>query len=232
MRSLVAPDRHNDPVTRPLKRILAVLAIGGLVLSGCSVEKKNDDAPSSPKAEPTPSLPTGDVDVPSGVTLTKAGETLKLGDPAYVAYQPNPQRTGSVLELTVSAVQQGRIRDLAAYQLSAETKKSTPYYVKVTVKNAGTGDLSRTGIPLYAVDSSNSLNQQTSFNNTFATCPSQALPAGFTGGKTVSTCLVYVLRPGQKLTKVSYRPLQAFPPISWEGIISPPAVKKTLKKKG
>ena len=38
----------------------------------------------------------------------------------------------------------------------------------------------------------------------------------------MSTCLVFVLRPGQSLTKVSYRPLQAFPPISWQGTITPP----------
>jgi hypothetical protein len=218
-------------VTRPRTRLLAVLAVGALALSGCSVEKKNDEAP-SPKAAPTPSLPTGDVQVPSGVTLTKAGETLRYGESATVAYEPNPSSThSSVLQLSVSSVQAGRISDFASYQLSTETKKSTPYYVKVTVKNVGTGDLSRTGIPLYAVDSSNSLNQQTSFNNTFAKCPSQPLPAGFTGGKSVSTCLVFVLRPGQSLTKVSYRPLQAFPPISWEGTITPaPAAKK--KKKG
>jgi hypothetical protein len=137
-----------------------------------------------------------------------------------------------VLEVSVSSIQQGLITDFATYQLSAETKKSTPYYVKVTVKNIGTGDLSHTGIPLYAVDGSNSLNQQTSFNNTFAKCPSQPLPSGFTAGKSLSACLVFVLRPGQTLTKVSYRPLQAFPPISWEGKITPPPAVKKTKKKG
>jgi hypothetical protein len=221
-------DRHDVRVTRPTTRLLAVLAVGTLALTGCSVEKKNDDAP-SPKAEPSPVLPTGNVVVPSGVTLTQAGTTLQLGQPATVAYEPNTQRS-SVLQMSVTSVQQGRISDFASYQLSDQTKKSTPYYVKVEVKNAGTGDLSRTGIPLYAVDSSNSLNQQTSFNNTFAPCPSQPLPAGFTAGKSLSTCLVFVLRPGQTLTKVSYRPLQAFPPISWEGTITPPPAAK--KKKG
>jgi hypothetical protein len=223
-------DRHDERVTRPSTRLLAVLAVGAVALTGCSVEKKNDEAPSA-KATPSPSLPTGNVDVPPGITLTKAGDTLKLGEPATVAYEPNSQRS-SVLEMSVSSIQQGLISDFASYQLSADTKKSTPYYVKVTVKNVGTGDLSRTGIPLYAVDGSNSLNQQTSFNNTFAKCPSQPLPAGFTAGKSLSACLVFVLRPGQTLTKVSYRPLQAFPPISWEGTITPPPAAKKNKKKG
>jgi hypothetical protein len=223
MRGWRRPLRHNERVPRPLTSLVVALA-AAVAISGCSVQKKDDDKP-SPTAEPSPTLPTGSVDVPSGVDLTPAGETLKFGEPAVVAYQPNPQRS-SVLQMTVSSVQKGLISDFAAYQLSAETKKSTPYYVKVSVKNVGTGDLSRTGIPLYAVDTSNSLNQQTSFNNTFATCPSQPLPAGFTAGKSLSTCLVFVLRPGQSLTKVSYRPLQAFPPISWEGTITPPPAKK------
>jgi hypothetical protein len=230
MRLLRTSHRHNERVTRPPSPVLAVLAVGALALTGCSVSKKNDEAP-TPKAVPSPSLPTGNVDVPSGVTLTPAGQTLKFGEPAAVAYQPNAQRN-SVLQLSVVSVQKGLISDFASYQLNTQTKQSTPYYVKVAVKNVGTGDVSRTGIPLYAVDSSNSLNQQTSFNNTFAKCPSQPLPAGFTAGKALSTCLVFVLRPGQTLTKVSYRPLQAFPPISWEGTITPPPAAKQKKKKG
>jgi hypothetical protein len=227
MRTKTPPGRHNVRVTRPLTRTTAlVVAVALLGLAGCGAdEEKKAKAETTPT--PSPSLPTGDVTVPAGTTLTKAGETLQFGQPATVAYQPNPQR-GSVLQLSVDGVQQGRISDFAGYQLSAETKKSKPYYVAVTAKNVGNGDLSRTGIPLYAVDNTNSLNQQTSFNNTFAKCPSQPLPQGFTEGKQVKTCLVYVLRPGQSLTKISYRPLQAFPPITWEGTIKPPvAPKKT-----
>ena len=231
MRGYLGAGRHNVRVTRPLLRVALWTTAGALLLAplaGCSVEKK-ESASAKPSSTPSPSLPTGSVVVPSGVTLTEAGKTLKLGEPAFVAYQANSQRS-SALELTVVSVQQARISDFAAYQLSEDAKKSSAYYVKVTAKNVGTGNLSRTGIPLYAVDSSNSLNQQTSFNNTFAPCPSQPLPASFTAGRSVSTCLVFVLRPGQTLTKVSYRPLQAFPPITWEGTIAPPVVKK--KKQG
>ena len=213
-------------MTRPLTRAAALaVAVALLAVAGCGGDDKK--AKAEPSATPSAALPTGDVTVPSGVTLTKAGETLQFGQPAVVAYQPNPQRK-SVLQLSVDGVRQGRISDFAGYQLSAENKKSKPYYVAVTAKNVGTGDLSRTGIPLYAVDSTNSLNQQTSFNNTFAKCPSQPLPQGFTTGKSVKTCLVYVMRPGQSLTKVSYRPLQAFPPITWQGTIAPPTpIKKS-----
>ncbi len=214
------------PPTPPAALGVVLIAVLAVVLGGCGLEKKKEAASgTSPSPSPSPSLPTGNVTVPAGVTLTKAGETLTFGQPAVVAYEPNPQRS-SVLQLSVDSVQQGKISDFAAYQLNPETKKSRPYYVKVSVKNVGTGDLSRTGIPLYGVDSTNSLNQQTSFNNTFAKCPSQPLPKGFTAGKSLKTCLVYVMRPGQTMTKVSYRPLQAFPPITWEGTIAPPATPK------
>jgi hypothetical protein len=225
MRTKTPPERHNVRVTSPLARAAALATLVVLLAAaGCGGDEKK--AKAEPSATPSASLPTGNVTVPSGVTLTKAGETLQFGQPAVVAYQPNPQRS-SVLQLSVDGVRQARISDFAGYQLSAETKKSKPYYVAVTAKNVGTGDLSRTGIPLYAVDSTNSLNQQTSFNNTFAKCPSQPLPQGFTAGKSVKTCLVYVMRPGQSLLKVSYRPLQAFPPITWEGTIAPPTALKT-----
>jgi hypothetical protein len=227
MRTITPTGRHNVRVTRPLTRAAAFATVVVLLaVAGCGADEKKK-AKAEPSATPSASLPTGNVTVPSGVTLTKAGETLQFRQPAVVAYQPNPQRK-SVLQLSVDGVRQARISDFAGYQLSAETKKSKPYYVDVTAKNVGTGDLSRTGIPLYAVDSTNSLNQQTSFNNTFAKCPSQPLPQGFTAGKSVKTCLVYVMRPGQSLVKVSYRPLQAFPPITWEGTIAPPTpLKKT-----
>ena len=124
----------------------------------------------------------------------------------------------------------GRISDLASYQLNAATKTARPYYVRVRVKNVGTGDLSRAGIPLYAVDSRNSLIQSSTFNNNFTKCPSKPLPAGFTADKTFSGCLVYLVPRGATLVEMSYRPLQAFEPITWKGTIIPAVTKKPAKK--
>jgi hypothetical protein len=225
---------HNVRVTRSVlpQRARAALIVGllapALVLSGCGAESKK-----KPTAQPTVDLPTGNVDVPSGVTLTKAGTQLKFGETATVAYQQNSQRS-SVLALTVASVQKGRIADLAAYQLDAASKKSTPYYAHVTVKNAGTGDLSHAVAPIYAVDSENNLVQAVSFNNTFTKCPSTALPAGFTGGKSANLCLTYLLPAGRTLVEMSYRPLQQYEPITWKGTIAPaqiPPKKKTTKNK-
>jgi hypothetical protein len=205
--------------------LIAALVAPALVLAACGA-----DTEKKPSAKPSTDLPTGNVEVPSGVTLTKAGTGLKFGETATVAYEPNTKRS-SVLELTVVSVQAGRISDLAAYQLDDATKKSRPYYARVRVKNVGTGDLSRAAIPLYAVDSSNSLVLPSSFNNTFAKCPSTPLPAGFTSGKTTSGCLTYLVPPGKTLVMMSFRPLQAFEPITWKGTITPAAATKPTKKK-
>lgn len=234
------PDGHNVRVTRVAPphrssrrahRILAVtLLVLALVVSACGGDAKKKTA-----AEPKVDLPTGNVQVPSGVTLTKAGTQLAFHQPGTVAYEPNTQRS-SVLQIIVDSVQAGKISDFAAYQLDARTKSSRPYYVKVRVKNLGDGDLSRSPVPLYADDSRNTLIQSSSFNNDFKRCPSTPLPAGFTAGKSASLCLVYLVPPGGTLREMSFRPLQNFEPITWKGAILPatPAKKpaKKQKKKG
>lgn len=220
---------HNDRVSlgRPLRRpvrlpalaLALVLAAAGL--AGCGSDEE-------PAADPTTAAPTPSVNVPDGVTLTKAGTTLDFGESASVAYEPNPERN-TVLDLTVVSVQQGRIADLSSYDLDEQTKVSTPYYVEVTVKNVGDGDVGKSPIPLWAVDQQNTLIQASTFTNQFSKCPSKALPTSFAPSAEVSTCLVYLVPDGGELTKVSFRPLQAFAPIEWEGTVSPPPSPKKKK---
>lgn len=214
---------------KPLRRagttIIAGLLAPTLVLSGCGGENKD-----KPSAEPSTDLPQGEVEVPVGLTLTKAGTTLQLGEPALVAYQPSTRRS-SVLSMTVSSVTAGRLSDFGAYQLDDRAKTSRPYYARFTVKNVGTGDLSRMAVPLFAVSNSNALVQPSTFNNTFRTCPSTPLPAGFGAGKSYRGCLVYMVPDQGTLVEMSYRPLQAFEPITWTGTIQPAVDKKEAAKK-
>ena len=225
MRTNPAGGRHNDGVTpRRAHAPLAALAALALVLSGCGADEPKSKASASPSAD----LPTGNVEVPEGVSLTKAGTTLDFGEAATVAYEPNSRRS-SVLSLTVESVKEGQIKDFAAYQLDKRTAASKPYYVGVKVQNVGTGDLSRAGIPLLALDSRNTLIQSSSFNNTFEKCPSTPLPAGFVADQKTRGCLVYLVPEGGTLTALSFRPLQAFEPILWKGDIEP--AKKSKKTK-
>jgi len=193
-----------------------------LALAGCGGAEK-------PTTKPTVTLPTGNVNVPSGVELTKAGTDLKFGEKATVAYEPNAQRN-TVLEMTVNTATQGTIADLGSYVLDDRTKASTPYYVNVSVKNVGDGDVGQTPIPLWAVDDSDTLIQASSFTNAFTKCPSTPLPTTFAPNATVTACLVYLVPNHGKLTGLSFRPLQAVAPIVWTGTVSPPATPTPTKK--
>jgi hypothetical protein len=169
------------------------------------------------------------VEVPEGVTLTKPGTELDFKQPAVVAYEPNTRRK-SVVSVTVQSAQAGRISDFASYRLDDRTKNSRPYYVRVSVKNVGTGDLGGAAVPLLAVDSKNTLIQPSTFNNTFDKCPSLALPAAFGAEKSMQGCLVYLVPDKGTLEKMSYRPLQAFEPITWDGTIKPAPLTAAQKK--
>lgn len=220
---------HNVRVTRPASRSVlrsaALLAVLALALAGCG----GGDG-EKPTTKPTVSLPTGDVNVPAGVELTKAGAQLKFGEKATVAYEPNAQRN-TVLELTVVKAAQGSVSDLSSYVLDERTKSSTPYYVDVTVTNVGDGDVGQTPIPLWAVDNANTLIQASSFTNSFSRCPSTPLPTTFAPNATVTTCLVFLVPDHGTLTGLSFRPLQAVAPIVWTGTVTPAATAPPAAKK-
>lgn len=209
-------------VISPARSVLVVV-LASAVLAGCGGKEE------TPSSTPSVTLPTGNVNVPSGVTLTKAGTELKFGETATVAYEPNAERN-TVLQLTVTGVTQGSIADLGSYVLDDRTKASNPFYVRVTVKNVGDGDVGQTPIPLWAVDSTNTLIQASSFTNSFTKCPSTPLPTTFAPNATANACLVYLVPNHGTLTGVSFRPLQAFAPILWKGTVAPaPAAKNTKK---
>jgi len=215
---------HNGGVIssapRPALR-LAVLVLGAsLALSGCG----GSETPKAKATTPTVSQQT-QVPIPSGVTLTDYGTELKFGDSATVAYAPNDERK-SVLELTVLSAAKGTIADLSNYALEDRTRASTPYYVRVTVKNVGTGDVGRTPIPLFMVDNRNTLISASSFTNTYKKCPSVALPTTFGPQATLTTCLVYLAPDHGQMTGVSFRAVQEYAPIVWKGVVSVPATKK------
>jgi hypothetical protein len=218
---VIHPDAQRAPRTTLLRWSAVVLA-AALLLAGCGGEEK-------PTTKPTVTLPTGNVNVPDGVELTKAGTDLKFGETATVAYEPNSQRN-TVLQMTVSAATEGAIADLSSYVLDDRTKASTPYYVTVSVKNVGDGDVGQTPIPLWAVDDSDTLIQASSFTNAFTKCPSTPLPTTFAPNATVTACLVYLVPDHGKLTGLSFRPLQAVAPIVWTGTVNPPATPTPTKK--
>lgn len=217
----------NRSMTRLARTVAAVLC-GGLALAACGGEEGPEAASPSPSVTSSPS-PSSTVDVPSGVKLTEVGADLSFGDSATVIHEPSKKR-GSVLEITVKDAQQGSIKDFSGYVLDDYTRKATPYYVDVTVKNVGDGEVGGVAVPVWGVDGSNTLLPPATFTTPFRRCPSKQLPKKFKPDDEMSTCLVFLAPDKGTLKGVSYRPNQEFDPIVWTGQIATPEPKQ--KKKG
>jgi hypothetical protein len=213
--------RSSNVLSRRTRRTAPVAALGvaALVLTSCS-SSANDDAGPTPSASMSPT-PTSTVNVPASVSLTAPGTKLRFGDPASVIFEPD-QKRGSVLKVSVDKAVQGSIKDLSAFVLKPEVKASTPYYVDVTVENLGEGDVGGVPVPLWGVDGDNTLLPAAGFTTAFPRCPSEQLPKKFGPGDSLETCLVFLAPDGGTMQAVSYRPDEAFNPITWTGDIATP----------
>jgi hypothetical protein len=226
---------QNVPVLRALRRpvlpIAAVTTAAALALGGCSSEGAAKDTGSSSGAASSSASPSpsSTVPVPEGTDLTEQGSKLSFGDPATVIFEPSQGR-GTVLQLTVKSVEQGSLDDFKGFILDDSYKqKASYYYATVAVKNVGEGDVGGGGVPLWGVNSANTLLPAVNFTTGFKPCSSKPLPRSFPKNATLSTCLVYLSPDRGKLEAVSYRPSQEFNPVTWTGDITTP--KPTPKKK-
>lgn len=231
---------HNVGVTRHTRTTLvAALVAAGVSLSGCGGSGSSTpvtggsstpaSTPDGTSATPQPgsssassssasSSPTGTVD---GVKLTTPGTKLKVGDSATVSWQPNQKKTG-VIKVSVTKLQQVPISTFSDFRLTSAIRRSTPYFVRATVRNVGKSDLSGVPVPLYLLDARNTLLQTSTFQALFPPCPSRPLPAKLTRGKRTSVCLVYFAPNHGKLVAISFRPTEDFDAITWTGPVAKP----------
>ncbi len=179
--------------------------------------------------------PSSTVIVENGVELTPEGSELAVGDTASVAYKPRQGLVG-VLDITVTRLERTSFKkSFVGWDLDAQTKKSSPYFVRATITNRGTTQLGERPVPLYIVDGKNTLLEATSFASEFTPCQPGSFPKKYGPGKTVKVCMVYLAPDGGDLTAVSFRPTQEFQPITWTGKLKaprPPKKDKPGKGKG
>ena len=222
---------HNGRVSRRTA-LPALGACAALVLAGCGSGSGSStpSAGGSDSSSITQGSPTASGSSPGatesravvdGVTLTAQGSKLKVGQTARVSWKPD-QKTVGVIAVSVTKLVKMPISAFSDWRLNAATKTSTPYFVHATVRNIGRSDLSGKPVPLYLLDQRNTLLQASTFQASYAPCPSRPLPRRFTRTKRTSVCLVYFAPDHGRLVAISFRPDQGFDAITWTGPVAKP----------
>lgn len=193
----------------PALRIAAVVCAVALVGAGCT--SGSDDAGD---AAGTTAVPKG-FDVPAGVTVSKPGSKRAVGESATVVHQA-ADRAASAVTVKVDAIKKGSMKDFRFFSLDAETKKATPFYVKVQVTNEGPAGLGGAALPIYAHDDSNTNLQASDIVGTFKPCPDAKLPKSFLPQQSAELCLVYLVPKGRKLVSVDLQTGKPQDAITWK----------------
>ena len=190
-----------------------------LALTGCSSDDASGDGTPSTGASTAASDPTSGGSTTgesSPQDTTAPGTELDLGDAATVAWRPASDPEGA-LELTVEAVRQGRMADFDGLVASGAVEGARPYYVEVRVTNAGDTDLGGLDVPLYLLDTSDTLGPPWAFAEPFRPCRSRPLPKSFGPGDSAGMCLVFLARAGSTYAAMAFQPTPDQEPVTWTG---------------
>ncbi|MFG2713394.1 hypothetical protein ACGFX2_22935 [Streptomyces goshikiensis] len=202
--------------------VIGLTAAAALSLTGCkngneeagpvqsgspaAQPSQSSDQPSAP-ADPSAGTSAGtsggaDGAAPGGTPAgaAKPGQTFKIGEAATVPFTYGSDTKGTIA-LTVTAVEQGQAADLESLKLGDKVKGMVPYYIRYTVKNVGTTNLEYSSVGhIKGLLPDGSEAQGVSVIGKFEKCKDDALPSGFTGGKTQTNCAITLAPSAQ--TKV------------------------------
>ncbi|MCH1868465.1 hypothetical protein [Nocardioides sp. CFH 31398] len=228
--------RPTLPRTTPRAALAAAgVLLAASALAGCSSSdsEPGDEAPAGGSTE-VPSLDqAAEVypEVPGAPELTPPGTELAFGDEAEVAWQPREGTVGA-LKMKVIGVEERSLDEFSAFEMNRAVSQSRPYFVTVRAENVGETELGGVGIPLYLLDSRDTLVERSVFGSEFTPCPSEELPRRFGEGDVTKTCLVFLAPRGSEAEAVSFRPTEEFDPITWTGEITPPAQPEDRRRGG
>lgn len=197
---------HNARMRR--LGLVAWLCTGVLVaLGACSADDGTPGGGSStPAADPSS----------SDVATTEPGAVLDLGDDATVVWRPSADLEG-VLDLRVDTVREASMADFEGLVASGAVAGARPYYIGVTVDNVGDTDLGGLDVPLYLLDTSDTLGPPWGFEEPFGPCRSGPLPQAFAPGDSARRCLVYFARAGATYDAMAFQPVPDVEAITWTG---------------
>lgn len=187
---------------------LALTACGG----GSSTSSQSHTSASAPAsttqtgATSTATTTSTSSSSPAGGT-TAPGTSLAIGAPAVVDYKPGVNNNSPVyrLQVTTVGIQKGSPAELNGVELEKAEQGKTPYYVKLKIRNEGTGNASaEDGVPavgFQAIDDRGQQGQELTVLGKFRTCESGTQPKQFTRGVTFETCEIYLVGSGGSIVK-------------------------------
>ncbi len=197
---------HNAPMPRSSLVTLALAVALGGALSACASDEQDPDAPATPTA---------------AETSTAAPTELSFGDTESVTWEPT-KNLASELAIQVDGVREGRFTDFRDLVASGITEANQPYYVDVVITNEGDAELGGLDVPLYLVDSQQTLTPPSKFAAPFEPCPSGPLPTSFGAGEEAEMCLVFFSSPSATFQSVTFQPDVEAPAVSWTGEVDVP----------
>ncbi len=189
---------------------LATLAVIALAAAGCGGSGDDEKAASAstpaataatsdPAETATPEATPTEEPASSGgdAKITPLGTTLKVGEPAVIAYEDASNHKKSTIRLTPEKIEKGAIDDFKNIELEGKQKDSTPYYTTIKVDNIGKKDLSGASPATYinAVDDRGQDQSEIIFFGTFERCNSDT-PKSIKPGESYTTCLAYLMPGG------------------------------------
>lgn len=223
---------HNDAMKIAPVRLVSLCLVAVLALAGCG--GGDDDGGSTTKDDAsssgTSSTSTGDASSePEDDGFTDPGSTLELGETARFEWKPTAKVTGEA-EVTVTRIDRATVKAFSGFKLTDEMKKSTPYYVHLTVKNTGNKNLANFEPPVF-LDNGSSILYPAAHINGFAPCQPRVLPKPFKSGKKTKLCLVFLAPAKSELRTVALRPDESLEQIDWSGKVTKPGAKQGKKGK-
>jgi hypothetical protein len=189
----------------------AVLALGLAACGGGSsggTAAPSSTAPSSASASPAAAASSAPVGANG---LTPPGTQLPLGQDATVGWVPEGggegAHAGLRLQVNVLSIVKASMSDFKNVDLTGAQKSDTPYYVKLQIKALGAIPPKSDDDPAITFDAIDDRGQQqgsVTFFGTFTPCNDNTPPKPFTGGKTYTSCLVYLMPGGGSIQKVQW----------------------------
>ncbi|WP_374455915.1 hypothetical protein [Nocardioides sp.] len=196
-----------------MRRSLLLTTALALSLAGCG------GSDPEPGGEPTVAATTA---VEAG---TDPGTELAFGEPATLVWKPSSEVTGE-LELSVDAVAEQRPSVFDGWSRDEAMAAARPYFVTVSLTNAGESDLGGQVVPVYLRDDRGTLGAPWTLGGDFTACQSGPLPTPFGPGQSAELCLVYLAPDGSRVEDMVFEPTEGYDPISWSGDVGRPGKPK------